>query len=135
MCIVSCSSLYLCVLFWFYCCLFISHLFLRTAESSKSAPKRSSGKQEAENGNRDGNNKGFGEDLWKSLMAQGKSGGGGGGPSSRPPIDDKNRQQLMFSIAVTIGGAIAAAYVLMGGSAVEITYKDFINDYLSARQV
>ena len=68
-------------------------------------------------------------------MAQSKSGGGGGGPSSRPPIDDKNRQQLMFSIAVTIGGAIAAGYVLTGGSAVEITYKEFINDYLSAGQV
>lgn len=67
-------------------------------------------------------------------MAQGKT-GGGGGAGGRPPIDEKNRQQLMFSIAVTIGGAIAAGYVLMGGSAVEITYKEFLNEFLAAGQV
>lgn len=100
------------------------------SESSKSAPKRSTGngKKESES------SKNFGEDLWKSLMAQGKT-GGGGGAGGRPPIDEKNRQQLMFSIAVTIGGAIAAGYVLMGGSAVEITYKEFLNEFLAAGQV
>ncbi|PIK37450.1 putative AFG3-like protein 2 [Apostichopus japonicus] len=53
----------------------------------------------------------------------------------RPPIDENNRNQLLLSAAITIGGLAAFSWVMMGGSAPEITWKEFSTDYLAAGQV
>lgn len=71
------------------------------------------------------------EDMLRSLFQS----AGRGGPGGRPPIDENNRNQLLFSVAVTIAGMAAFSWVMMGGSATEITWKEFATDYLSAGQV
>ncbi|XP_038070042.1 AFG3-like protein 2 [Patiria miniata] len=79
------------------------------------------------------------QDFWKGLMggggAQGGKPGGGLPRGTNPPIDPNNRNQLLFSIAVTVTGAVAVAWLLGGGSAPEITWKDFCQEYLMAGQV
>lgn len=69
--------------------------------------------------------------MLRSLFQSAGRGGSGG----RPPIDENNRNQLLFSVAVTIAGMAAFSWVMMGGSATEITWKEFATDYLSAGQV
>ncbi|XP_033119601.1 AFG3-like protein 2 [Anneissia japonica] len=73
-------------------------------------------------------------DFWNTLWSGGgsRAGGGGGGKS---PIDDKNKQQLYLTMAVTVAGALGLGWVMMGGSAYEITWKEFVNEYLNAGQV
>ena len=72
-------------------------------------------------------------DFWKGLIGGATGGKPGGG--TNPPIDPNNRNQLLFSIAVTVTGAAAVAWLLSGGSAPEITWKEFCNEYLQAGQV
>lgn len=69
--------------------------------------------------------------MWRSLFQPAGKGGTGG----RPPIDENNRNQLLLSAAITIGGLAAFSWVMMGGSAPEITWKEFSTDYLAAGQV
>ncbi|PIK43686.1 putative AFG3-like protein 2 isoform X2 [Apostichopus japonicus] len=91
----------------------------------ESTKPGSRGRQEPENSQKSA------EDMWRSLFQPAGKGGTGG----RPPIDENNRNQLLLSAAITIGGLAAFSWVMMGGSAPEITWKEFSTDYLAAGQV
>ncbi|XP_070537298.1 mitochondrial inner membrane m-AAA protease component AFG3L2-like [Ptychodera flava] len=97
-------------------------------KTSQSKPKESKEAEKPFNrSNSDRGQSDKNENIWNSILG---SGGGGGGGKGRTPIDDKNRQQLIYSLIATAGGAAVFGYLFFGGGAVEITWKQFVQDYL-----
>uniref|UniRef100_A0ABM0H1H5 AFG3-like protein 2-like n=1 Tax=Saccoglossus kowalevskii TaxID=10224 RepID=A0ABM0H1H5_SACKO len=66
------------------------------------------------------------DNIWNSYFGSNS----GGTPKGRKPIDDKERQQLIYSVLATAAGAAFISYFMFGGSAVEITWKQFAQEYL-----
>ena len=69
----------------------------------------------------------FFKTITEATKTGGKGGGGGGG--------DKDSMRLFMTGALVVGGFIALYYVYSGSSAHEITWKEFVNDYLNSAQV
>ncbi|XP_071784816.1 mitochondrial inner membrane m-AAA protease component AFG3L2-like [Asterias amurensis] len=96
----------------------------------KAEPKPEKSSESSRSGSSGGNKQ---NDFWKGLLGGATGGKPGGG--SGPQIDPSNRNQLLFSVALTVAGAAAAIWLVGGGSAPEITWKEFCNEYLQAGQV
>ncbi|XP_072014161.1 mitochondrial inner membrane m-AAA protease component AFG3L2-like [Amphiura filiformis] len=115
----------------------------------KGPPKAAEGKKEAESspkeaaagkGNGSQGSKPKQDDVLNNLLKglasqtnKGKEGGGGGGGFFGGGDDDQRR--MMWTAAITVGGLVALYWYYSGGSAPEITWKEFVNDYLNSSQV
>ena len=71
--------------------------------------------------------------FFKSLSSQGKGGGGGGAGGGMG--DDESRRMLFMNIALITGGGLAAYWLWSGSGAPEITWKEFVYEYLNGGQV
>ena len=69
------------------------------------------------------------ENFFKTITEASKTGGGGGGGGGN------ENMRLFMTGALVVGGFIALYYVYSGSSAHEITWKEFVNDYLNSAQV